>query len=135
MKNKLIIFLSLFSTIIFAQISGTVKDNKGVSVPFVNIYVENTYQGTTTNDVGKFEISIKGKENYTLVFQSMGYKTQKININTSKKELNITLEEDSYSLKEVVLNANENPALKIIKKAIENVRLFHQTFVRQYSYN
>lgn len=120
MKSKLILILSFIYITGFAQISGTVKDNKGISVPFVNIYVENTYQGTTTNDVGKFEISVKGKENYTLVFQSMGYKTQKININTSKKELNITLEEDSYSLKEVVLNANENPALKIIKKAIEN---------------
>lgn len=120
MKTKLIFILSFFYGTIFSQITGSVKDNKGNTIPYVSIYVENTYQGTTTNENGKFEISVKNKDKYVLVFQTMGYKTQKINLDVLKKEIPIVLEEENYSLKEVVLSSKDNPALKIIRNAIAN---------------
>ena len=75
MVKNLLPFLALLSTFSFAQIKGTVKDVDGNPLPFVNIYIENTYVGTTTNELGKYEINTTEKKNVALIFQYLGYKT------------------------------------------------------------
>src|SRR5690606_26379055 len=83
MKKLLILFLA-FSAATSAQIRGTVTDEQGNPLPFVSINIENTYRGTTTNDVGKYELATQTPGKYTLVFQYLGYKTKKVSadINT-----------------------------------------------------
>ena len=53
-KSLLIILIGLISFSSFSQINGIVKDNKNQTLPFVNIYVENTYIGTTSNEEGNY---------------------------------------------------------------------------------
>lgn len=120
MKKLFTLFLLLFSIFSFAQIKGTVTDNKGNPLPFVNIFEENTYNGTTTNEKGKFTLNVKN-ENATVIFQYLGYKTIKRTISKNQDEnLAITLVEENISLKEVVINPKDNPANEIIRNAIKN---------------
>lgn len=119
--QKIFHTLTLFFTLIsFAQIKGTVKDENGKPLPYVNIYIENTYIGTTSNELGKYELNSKDQKNIHLIFQHLGFKTQKHFIaNTNiPYQLDITLWEENYELKELVINTSENPTNEIIKSAI-----------------
>ena len=69
MLQKLLYAITvLFSVVSLAQVRGKVTDEKGNPLPFVNIFEENTYNGTTTNEQGRFEINIKTPGNHTLLF-------------------------------------------------------------------
>ncbi len=120
MKKSILILTLIISSISFAQIRGTVKDADGNPLPFVNIYIENTYIGTTTNELGKYEINTTEKSNVPLIFQYLGYKTQKqiLNISQFPFEFDVTLQEENYQLKDVVVTNTENPANEIIRQAI-----------------
>lgn len=120
---KKVLFFLLFSVVtltIQAQITGKVTDSQGNPLPFVNVYIENSYTGTTTNDAGFYRLETKTEGKATLVFQYLGYKTKKEQITLGKSvyELNASLEEESYSLDEVVISSTENPAHRIIRNAI-----------------
>ena len=119
--QKILLTLTLcFSLLSYAQIKGTVKDENGKPLPYVNIYIENTYTGTTSNELGKYELNSKDQKNIHLIFQHLGFKTQKhfIANTTVPYELDITLVEENYELKELVINTGENPTNEIIKNAI-----------------
>ena len=121
MKKIFALALLLFSISNYAQIKGTVTNDKGEPLPFVNIFEENTYNGTTTNDKGKFTLNVKS-ENPTIIFQYLGYKTVKKSISKNQfaESLTITLVEENITLKEVVINPKDNPANEIIRNAIKN---------------
>ena len=116
----LVFFLSVLQA--NAQITGTVKDESGNKLPYVNIYTENGSKGTTTNEEGIYELKITEKGNYTLVYQFLGYKTQKkeVIVNDFPHQLDVVLSTESTSLNEVTVNSGENPANRIIRNAIEN---------------
>ncbi len=120
MKKTILAITFLFSIISFAQIRGTVKDSDGNPLPFVNIYIENTYIGTTTNELGKYEINTTEKNNVALIFQYLGYKTQKqiLNISQFPYDFDVTLQEESYQLNDIVVTNSENPAYELIRQAI-----------------
>ncbi|MES2544408.1 MAG: DUF5686 and carboxypeptidase regulatory-like domain-containing protein [Bacteroidota bacterium] len=111
------LFLSIYTN---AQIKGTVTDDKGNTLPYVTIFVENTYNGTTSNEQGKYELNIKTTGKHTLVFQYLGFKTQKktITIESFPYVLDVNLLEDSYSINEVVIDPKRNPANEFIRNAI-----------------
>lgn len=119
--QKIFHTLTLFFTLIsFAQIKGTIKDENGKPLPYVNIYIENTYIGTTSNELGKYELNSKDQKNIHLIFQHLGFKTQKHWVTSTQVpyQLDITLLEENYELKELVINTSENPTNEIIKNAI-----------------
>nr|WP_199156422.1 TonB-dependent receptor [Pedobacter sp. ASV2] len=96
-------FLFLFSCAsAFAQstITGTVKDNKGVTLPGVSIRVKGTQTGAVTDENGRF--SVKAAETSTLVFTYIGYTTKEIQVN-NKTSITVVLEDDSQGLDEVVV--------------------------------
>ena len=105
-----------------AQISGKVTDEKGEALPFVNVYIENSYSGTTTNDDGIYTLDYKASGEVTIVFQYLGYQTKKevIQLSNNATRLNVSLVPESYSLDEVVVSTTENPANRIIKNAIDH---------------
>jgi hypothetical protein len=115
----LVVFVSFCS---HAQVRGTVNDEKGNPIPFANVFIENTYKGTTSNEQGKYEINLTIKGKYTFVFQYLGYKTQKksVEIASFPFVLNVKMEEENFTLNEVVINTKDNPANRIIRKAIAN---------------
>ncbi|MBU2524979.1 MAG: DUF5686 and carboxypeptidase regulatory-like domain-containing protein [Bacteroidetes bacterium] len=110
------------TTLCQAQIFGKVTDSKGRSLPTVNVYILNTYVGTTSNDEGLYELQISEPGTYTVVFQYLGYETKKneIKIATFPYELNIDLQEETIELSEVAITAGFNPANEMIRKTIEN---------------
>lgn len=122
LKTFLFILVVTFSSFSFAQIKGTISDEAGTALPFVNIYIENTYVGTTSNEKGQYELNVQNKEQVTIIFQYLGYKTQKHSINISKYpfHFNVTLKEENYKLNEVVLSSKDNPANAIIRSAMVN---------------
>ncbi len=108
-----------------AQITGTVKDQNGNALPYVNIYTENGSKGTTTNEDGIYELKIAEPGTYTLVYQFLGYKTLKkpIEAGSFPMEVNVSLEAESTSLDEVTVQSGENPANRIIRNAIDSRKL------------
>lgn len=112
--------LTGFSTL--AQIQGKITSSNGESIPFVSITIENTYTGTTANELGQYELNIKNTGKYTVIFQSLGYKTKKetINITSLPHTLNVELQDEIYTLNEVVISNKDNPADRIMREAIAN---------------
>lgn len=119
-KQLLSIFLIAFSTLVTAQITGNITDQNNEPLPFVNILIENTYKGTTSNDDGYYELNISTPKNYTIVYSYLGYKTVKKEVSIDKfpYQLDITLVEESVSLSEVVIDSEIDPAIAIMRKAI-----------------
>jgi hypothetical protein len=123
MLRKLLYAITvLFSVVSLAQVRGKITDEKGNPLPFVNIFEENTYNGTTTNEQGRFEINIKTPGNHTLLFQYLGYKTAKqvVTLDKTPVEIEVVLVEENIILNEVVINPKDNPANEIIRNAIKN---------------
>ena len=120
LKKLLALTFFLLTFILQAQIVGKVTDTKGEPLPFVNIYFQDSYTGTTSNDAGNYELSVSEKKEYTVVFQYLGYTTQvkKINISSFPHILNVSLVEESFSLDEVVLTKGEDPAYRIIRETV-----------------
>ncbi len=122
MKKITLLLLLLFSITTFSQIKGTVTDNKGKPIAFANIYVKDTYISTTSNEQGKYELNLKTEGTYVILFQYLGYKTEKKVVEVSKiaQNVDITLVEEEIHLAEVVIDKKVNPAIEIIKNAIAN---------------
>ena len=76
MKHCLTMILALlFTGAVFAQgktVTGTVTDDSGAAFPGVTVLLKGTDQGTTTDDGGKYKISVPN-EDAILVF-SMQYR-------------------------------------------------------------
>ena len=116
MKYSLLTLFTLVSTFTFAQITGTVTSNQNEPLPVVNIFIEHTYTGTTTNNDGNYLLDISKTGDYTITFQYLGYKTLKktVTINKLPFVLDAVLSEEDINLDEVVINSDENPANIII---------------------
>ncbi len=122
MKNFVIVFSFLISCLSYAQIRGKVVNKNNEPLPFVSIYLENTLQGTTTNDNGFYELPTTKTGKQTVVFQFLGYKTVKkeVTITQFPFELNAKMLEEEELLEEVTISSKENPANVIIRKVIAN---------------
>jgi len=122
MRNLLLLVTIFIITLpMNAQVLGKVTDNEGKALPFVNVYIEDSYTGTTTNDDGNYRLEVKNAEEVTIIFQFLGFKTFKETVTLNKPSyiLNVTLIPESFSLDEVVISSGENPANRIIQNAID----------------
>lgn len=128
MKQKylqLFILLLLTSTSAIAQLTGGITTKKGEPIPFANIYIKEQMHGTSSDAKGHFSLHLD-PGTYTASFQAIGYKPQTQTITINKKEVvvNVSLEEAIYNLKEVVVSNKDNPANRIMRKAISNGQLY-----------
>ncbi len=101
--NKLLLLVLLMPFSILAQstLSGTVLDKtSNQPIPGVNVVVEGTQNGTSTDFDGKFNLTVKTGDK--IVFSYIGFKTYSV-IYTSQQNISISLEEDSSQLEEVVV--------------------------------
>lgn len=121
-KKLLSLFFFCLSYSAFGQITGNVTDINGNPLSTVNIYIENTFIGTTSNDEGNYELDITETKTYDIIFKYLGFKTEKrtVNITAFPYELNVKLQEEKFTLDEVVVSAEDNPANAIIRKTIDN---------------
>ena len=118
--KKIILLFCLTTLSCFSQIKGKILDEKGNPLPFVNVYVENTYNGTTSNENGDFELLAKFIGKYSIIFQNLGYKTKKETVTIEKFpfEMNIRLQNENFKLNEITIDRKNNPAIQLIKNAI-----------------
>lgn len=83
-------------------VTGVISDVGNNPIPFVNVIEKGTSNGTTSDFDGNYSITLSG-DSGTLEFTYLGYATQEIAV-TSSQTLNVTLEESSESLDEVVIS-------------------------------
>lgn len=108
MKTFLILIFTIISFQTFSQheISGLVTDHKGQPILGANVYLEGTYDGTTTNENGVFTFKTSESGNLTLVVSFLSYLDFRLTEDVSKlNQLKIELREDVNTLDAVVLNA------------------------------
>lgn len=122
MKKIIFIFLFFCFTSFFAQVKGKITDSNKEPLSFVSVYLDKTVTGTTSNDNGDYILDLKEKGKYTIVFQILGYKTVKKNVEISSFPyvLNVTLEEEQVELDEISISTKDNPADRIIRNVIDN---------------
>ncbi|GAB3637242.1 TonB-dependent receptor [Hymenobacter arcticus] len=82
-------------------VAGRVMQPNGEGLPGVTVLVKGTTIGTTTGADGSFSLNVP--ENSTLVFSSIGFKTQELAVTGATSSLAIRLTDDAQSLNEVVV--------------------------------
>ncbi len=93
------------ATGLFAQnrtVQGTVLDSSQQPLPGVGVILEGTTNGTVTNADGTYSLRVPASD-VVLVFSSLGYQTQNVNVPASQGVVNVTLEDDSMTLEETVV--------------------------------
>ena len=84
------------------ELSGTVKDSKGLPLPGVTVVVKGTTIGTITDNDGKYKLSAP-TDAKILMFSFVGMKKQEIPVPAgSRAMINVTLEEEIIAIEEVV---------------------------------
>ncbi|WP_407556932.1 TonB-dependent receptor [Winogradskyella sp. 4-2091] len=123
MSKLITILILLIFGAVNAQttISGKVIDTKNEPIFGANVYLEGTYDGATTNEVGEFTFSTEETGTLTLVISFLSFETKTIQKDVSEmKQLLIKLREDVESLDAVVLSAgtfeaNDNSKVSVLK--------------------
>ncbi len=122
MKGILTAFTILFVFIqTYAQttIKGLVTDTAGEALPFVNVRVQGAENEGTISDIdGRFVL--KSERNISrLIFSYVGYQTQTVPIISSSDQLMVQLIQSSVSIQIIEIVAGENPAHRIIRRAVQ----------------
>lgn len=130
MTKKLLTLICLLTfTLIQAQIKGRITDTSNNPIPYASIIQQNTYNGTSSNENGFYDLTVPKNGDITIVYKSIGYKTvtKTIQINQLPYTLNIVLQDEDNQLEEMVIKTRkEDPAYEIIrntlavKKSIQN---------------
>tara|TARA_Y100000385_G_scaffold291576_1_gene370415 strand:+ start:5147 stop:7387 length:2241 start_codon:yes stop_codon:yes gene_type:complete len=98
--NKLIYFL-FFSFMYSAIIVGTVKDEDGNPIIYANVYLKDTFDGTSSDDKGSFAFETYETGNQTLIISFIGYESYEKEYNIDE---NLTLD---IILKQLITRADE----------------------------
>ena len=111
----------LLSICLYAQetiVIGEVYDaGSGEPLPNVNIYLQGTQTGTTTNAEGLFLLREDLDRSRTMVVSAVGYHTERYKIEPhTQSGIDIALREKVGSIAEVFVVPNENPALSLMDK-------------------
>ncbi|HTB05740.1 MAG TPA: DUF5686 family protein [Bacteroidia bacterium] len=120
------------------EVEGKVVDkNTHAVLPFVNMIVTGSPQNGATADIdGNFKI-ISLSPIHSLTFSYVGYHDAIITLKDTArviKNLTIRLEEEAYHLNEVLVLPGVNPALRIIRQAIDNRDRNNPEKVRSFTY-
>lgn len=84
-------------------ITGQVTDESGKALSGVSVYIKGTGLGTTTNEDGRFSLSIpESHANDVVIFSFVGYSEKQVRLN-GQNNLNITLTPSERSLEDVVV--------------------------------
>jgi hypothetical protein len=100
------------------EVSGRVIDSESrVTLPFVNIVVNDGLKGGTTDIDGKFLLR-SSDEIKVLSLSYVGFESQKFILTGKNKNLIIRMKKVEYELPEFIVFPTENPAHRIIRNAI-----------------
>lgn len=119
-QSMLFVMFLLSSTLAFAQnkVTGTVTDKTGEPLIGVNVLEFGTSNGCITDIGGKYSLNVeKGK---TLVFSFIGYSKQEIKV--TQNVINVTMNEDTELLDEVVVIGYGSISRKDVTSSITTVK-------------
>ncbi len=102
------------------RIFGTVTDQEGETLPYVTVLVKGTNIGTTTNEIGVYEINVTGE--VTLIFSYMGFRDHEVSTH-DRARIDVVLLEDNVRLDEVVVTGYNTVERRHLASSIESVDL------------
>jgi hypothetical protein len=108
LKSIFTFAILLFSLTIFSQttLSGKVVDEKGNTISGANIFIEGTYDGTSSDEKGDFTFTTTTTGNQTLVVSFLVYETSKTVIDVLNfKNKTIKLRDNVNALDAVIITA------------------------------
>jgi hypothetical protein len=112
----------------FAQqffVRGKVIEKSGSApVSYANIRVANQTIGTAANKDGEYELKLNNG-NYKLIASCIGFNSDTISIKLDENisNANFYLQQTNINLPEITVLPGENPAIRIIKNAIEKKKI------------
>lgn len=117
--KTLLLFVCFISPFVFysqTSISGKVTDQKGTPIENANVYLEGTYDGTSTNTEGVFNFTTQETGVKTLVISCISFETfrKKAEVKSLKK-IQAILKEDVNTLDAVEINAGSFRADNTLK--------------------
>lgn len=102
-------------------VKGTITDRQKMPVVGVTVLVEGKQKGTVTNFFGEYSIDLAEGEN-VLVFSSLGYKTERIEVPQNQTLINLVMTEDLSQLDEVVLIGYGQQKREDVTGAVSSVK-------------
>ena len=105
--TSILILLTTGSVFSQTTIRGTVTDTKKEKIPGANIILDNTYDGTTTDSLGRYEFTTSESGKQILVVSFVGYNTHAdtINLTGGILQFDVVIKEMFNELNAVVISA------------------------------
>jgi TonB-dependent starch-binding outer membrane protein SusC len=100
-------------------VTGTVMDESGEPLPGVTVLVKNTTQGTVTNAKGNYTLT-NFPEDAVLVFSFVGMRSHEVPVG-NQTTINLTLEEETIGLEEVVAIAYGSSTKRDLTGAVSSI--------------
>ncbi|MFP9113871.1 SusC/RagA family TonB-linked outer membrane protein [Flavobacterium sp. RHBU_3] len=101
------------------KVSGVVSDEKGMTIPGVNVTVKGAQGGVVTNLEGEYAIEVP--ENGTLVFSFIGFTTEEVAVK-GRTSINVKMTETAKTLDEVVVIGYGSQKKDDVNSAVSSIR-------------
>jgi len=110
-KTAILFSAMLFLNSSYAQntLTGSVVDDSNQPLPGVNIIIQGTSIGTTTDFDGNFSFKTGNQIPLSIEASYLGFNTQIIEVNSANQILSITLESGNSYLDEIIVSASRKP--------------------------
>ncbi|MBC6109954.1 SusC/RagA family TonB-linked outer membrane protein [Pedobacter fastidiosus] len=115
------LFPALAQNITNRQITGTVSDEKGVTLPGAGVSIKNSQTAVSTNSDGKYVITVPSGSATTLIFSFIGSVKQEIVVG-DRSVINVVLKPASTDLSDVVVIGYGNQKRGDVNGAISSVK-------------
>ena len=103
------------------RVTGKVTDSKGHPLSGVAVIIKGTVMGVSTDNEGKYAITLPGVEDIRLVFTFIGMRPQEVAY-AGQKEINVTLHEEATEIDEVVVTGYQVVDRRKNTSAVTSVR-------------
>lgn len=102
------------------QVGGSITNEKREPIPFATVYIQNANYGTAANSEGEYQLRVPAGK-YVIVVRAVGYKQTSKSVEIKESmTVDFQLETEAYALEEIVIGNAEDPAYRIIRRAIAN---------------
>ena len=133
----LFLFLTSWAGFVSAQshsLSGKITDEQSRQpLAFVNVVVNGGQQGVISDIDGKYEITAN-EPIEKVVFSSVGYEPKEVAIRPDQKKFDVALMPKTFELNEVMVEAGENPAHRIIDSLFAHRKANNPNSLDSYRY-
>ena len=116
MKKNNLIKTAIFSLMLFvgniamaqSTISGSVSDSDQQPLPGVNVVIDGTNTGASSDFDGNFSLNTSSEFPFSITISSIGFGSQTVEVTAADQEINITLEA-GQNLDEIIISASRRP--------------------------